>query len=506
MEVVVTSKQMKACDLYTIREMGMPSMVLMERAALAVKEVLMTEYRQYLDKILFVCGSGNNGADAVAIARMMYLEHINADVYLVGNEKHNTEEMKRQIAIAKSFGTSFVNNPNWDEYTTIVDGIFGVGLSRPVEGQYKEVICQINRSSGLVAAVDIPSGIDGSNGGVLGCAVKADVTVTFQFPKRGLLLYPGRAYAGKCYVKDVGIVVSPQCQVNMQHLLPEDLSSLPKRCPFGNKGTFGKVLTVAGSTGMAGAAYLSALASFYTGAGMVKFYTTETNRIPLQSLLPEAMIACYNEKDEQFVSLEEHFSWADVVVLGPGLGRTEQAKKLFCQVLSKWRGPLVLDGDALYFLAKMPEMLKNRETPAIITPHLGEMARLTGHSVEELKAELSDAAKEFAFVHHCICVCKDAVTILADSAGTLSINTTGTHGMASAGSGDVLSGIIGGLLAQNTEAYQAAKLGVLLHGLAGERAAKRKGNASMLAGDIAAALSEILKEQEERYNRGIENE
>lgn len=499
MEYIVTSQQMKECDRYTIEEMGMPSMVLMERAALAVKDVLVTQYRQHLKKTLLVCGSGNNGADAVAIGRMLHLEHFDADIYLVGNEKNFTEEMKQQIAIARHFGTSFVNNPNWDEYTTIVDGIFGVGLRRPVEGRYKAVIEQINQTSACVMAVDIPSGIDGSSGKVLGCAVKADVTVTFQFSKLGLLLYPGSRYVGKCFVKDVGIVASENCKMNMTRLCRDDFHNLPKRCVFGNKGTFGKILTVAGSPGMAGAAYLSALSSFYTGVGMVKFYTAETNRIPLQTLLPEAMIACYNEQDEAFSALSESLSWADVVVMGPGLGRTKQAEALFNQVIANWDGPLVLDGDALYFLATNPACIKDRKIPAILTPHMVEMSRLLGCSLEELKENWVERVQQFSAEYHCICVCKDAVTVIADDAENVVINTTGTHGMATAGSGDVLSGIIGGLLGQKTVVMQAASLGVLLHGTAGEYAAKKVGNTSMTASDIAVALKDVLKEQEDRY-------
>ena len=248
MKQIVTGGQMKLLDSYTIEKMGIPSLVLMERAALSVCQALREEEFP-LEKVLVLCGTGNNGADGVAVARMLHAAGVSVDICILGKKDHYTEEMRKQVDIAENYHISFVKNAVPAEYTTIVDAVFGVGLSREVGGVYRDTIEALNRSDAKVMAVDIPSGISADTGKVLGCAVKADVTVTFAYEKAGLLFYPGASYAGKIKTADIGIYMPPQndFELSIQSCEDKDLFRIPVRKPDGNKGTFGKIFLAAGS-------------------------------------------------------------------------------------------------------------------------------------------------------------------------------------------------------------------------------------------------------------------
>ena len=330
---------MKALDHFTIQEMGVPSLVLMERAGLAVFEAMKKE-KFPLDRTLILCGGGNNGADGVVIARLLFLAGYEADVCILGNSAHFTEEMKKQIAIGEKYGISFVNTFHLHEYTTIVDAILGVGLSREVSGKYKEVICQVNEFSGKVVAVDIPSGISADTGAVLGAAVRADLTVTFGYRKAGLCFYPGAAYAGKVILADVGICRQDKVvfRPELSACTKEELKVL-KRNPQGNKGTFGKIFLVAGSRDVFGAAYLSSYAAMKTGAGMIKVCTARENR-EMFACFPEAMLQVYDEDTDLETMMEEGMNWADVYGIGPGLGTGPLAEKMLGILLARGTKPL----------------------------------------------------------------------------------------------------------------------------------------------------------------------
>lgn len=495
MREIVTCQQMKILDSHTIEKQKLPSCVLMERAALAVAEE-MERFLTKEERVLVVCGNGNNGGDGVALARILALRGFDTAIFLVGHTHTFSLELSRQLEIADAYGILRVNNPNWSEYTTIVDAIFGVGLSRPVEGYFAEVIGHINASSAKKVAVDIPSGIHGDNGQMLGTAVMADLTVTFAWRKQGLCFYPGRSYAGKIVVADVGIYGAENIKGIARHLEPADCRLLPERRPDGNKGTFGKVLLVAGSPGMCGAAYLSAKASLRAGAGMVKIQTAKENLIPLQVLLPEAMVSCtFTEEENQRL-----LNWCDVIIIGPGLGMSEESRiraKWFLIHGSKRLKPIVLDADGLNLLAEHPAWNVYLSDRVILTPHMGEMSRLTKKSIEEIKENPVNVALSYAEEANAVCVLKDSCTVIADAAGSLYLNLYGNAGMASAGSGDVLSGILAAMfcryLSSEEEPDTAAKaaFGVLLHALAGDSAAEKLGKQAMTAQDIIKALSDV---------------
>lgn len=520
MRQIVTCREMKALDEATIREKGIPSCVLMERAALKTVEEMEKRFqnRKKKERVLVVCGSGNNGGDGIAIARILFLRGVRSELYFVGSVERMTEETRRQWEIAENYQIPRVNNPAWSEYTTIVDAIFGVGLARPVGGHYAQVIHEMNDADAWKVAVDIPSGVDGDNGKELGIAFRADLTVTFAFRKRGMCFYPGRMYAGETIVADIGIYdtsgtpgkngqlrrsapLEEACKkMNPAwHLEMDDLNLLPRRVPYGNKGTFGKVLIVAGTEGMCGAAFLSASAAFAAGAGMVKIQTVEENRIPLQTLLPEAMVTCRFDEEENQKSL----NWCDVLVVGPGLGvsgRSRERAEWFLSHGGEAGKPVVLDADGLNLLAVHPEWKSYIRENWILTPHLGEMARLGGKTIGEIQDSIVPTAVQCAEETKAVCVLKDACTVVADASGNTFFNLAGNPGMATAGSGDVLSGVLASVCChyfadkQNAPDYGVqAALGVYLHSAAGDMAAEEVGIKGMTARDIIRMLPEVLK-------------
>lgn len=496
MKRIVNSGEMKSLDQNTIENHGIPSLVLMERAALAVCKNLK-EFD--LKKVLAVCGTGNNGGDGIAVARMLHLSGIDVTICLIGNEEHLSKECRIQKEIAQSYHVPFVNKPDCSEYTTIIDGIFGVGLTRPVQGRYREIIEEINESEAKVMAVDIPSGIHADHGQIMGCAVKADVTVTFAFGKIGQNLYPGIQYCGECRICDIGIYEyrtdTAAYQANRFQLEMSDLRMIPSRKADGNKGTFGKVLVVAGSKGMAGAAVLCARAVLRCGAGMVKVVTHESNRVILQQCIPEAMTSSYESEAEAYECLDAGISWADAAVFGCGLGISSCSEGILSYMINNFKKPMVIDADGLNLLSKNRDRLHDgTDGNWIVTPHIGEMARLTGKPLDEIKAYPLQTAQEFAEKYGIQCVLKDAVTCIAvpkknhDLVGTVYLNTNGNNGMATAGSGDVLAGIIAGLLAVGTPLPYAGALGAFVHGCAGTLAKEKAGASYMNAGDLIHEL------------------
>ena len=506
MKYIVTCREMKMLDSHTIQKKGIPSLVLMERAALKTAEEIEAHFREHpgQQKILCVCGSGNNGGDGIAIGRILFLHGFDVKIYMAGNPSHMTEETRQQLDIAGNYHVPLVNNPDMNEYTTIVDAIFGVGLSHTVEGHCRDVICQMNEASAWKVAVDIPSGVNGDTGMELGTAFCADLTVTYAFCKAGLCLYPGRKLAGKVVTGDIGIY---QDNTENVHTSPgelwqaedEDLLFLREREPDGNKGTFGKVLAVAGSPGMCGAAYLCSEGAFQTGAGMVRIRTAEENRIPLQTRLPEAM---FSQEDGDPVSMKKDFDWCDVLVIGPGVGTgAEAAARVGCflEMASGEKKPVVLDADGLNLLSENPSLWESVGENVILTPHMGEMSRLTGKTIGELKKDRIQAARNLAVEHGCVCVLKDACTVTAGPDSEAWLNGSGNPGMATAGSGDVLSGILAGILCrsiseQNIKSKtRLAAVGVYLHGRSGDVAAQKKGMNGMKAGDILKNLPDVLR-------------
>ncbi|MCC8127627.1 MAG: NAD(P)H-hydrate dehydratase [Clostridiales bacterium] len=496
----LTGAQAKEVDQYTIQQIGIPSLVLMERAALAASDAACELLDAEKKKVCWIaCGSGNNGADGIAMGRILQSRGVQIVLILAGNEEHATAEYRIQKQIAQRLDIRMVTLPQLPEGQPdlIVDALFGIGLTREVGGSYRGLIewlmTKREENAGVkILAVDIPSGIHADTGAVMGIALKAEVTVTFGYTKNGLLLYPGRNYAGQVRIADIGFVGSSLSQSgsDVKYLEAEDLAALPVRRADGNKGTFGKILIIAGCEGMSGAAYLSALAAYRTGAGLVKILTVEANRMILQSQIPEAIVASYDpaQMEENPEMIEQQCEWADAIILGPGLGREAHVEMLVRTVLEFAYVPIVLDADALNTIADYPQLARYLTENMILTPHIGEMSRLMGLTADEIKADPIRTAREYSADTGAVCVLKDASTVIADKDGRVYINTSGCSAMAKGGSGDVLTGVIGTLIAQGMEGIDAAAYGVYVHGLAGERAAQKKGSNGILAHDIADCI------------------
>lgn len=491
MEWIVNAREMKLCDQNTMQYYGIPSMVLMERAALKTVDVILNGNYQ-TSQVLIVCGVGNNGGDGMAIARLLAQKSCSVAVLLIGDNKKFTEETKKQYEICKQYQIPFVSllDLECNKYTLIVDALFGVGLSRNLEGEYYDIIEKLNIIQADKIAVDIPSGISADNGAVMGTAFRADATVTFAYRKLGLVLYPGVDYAGKVVVADIGIDDNSWLdkKPGICTLEDKDICDAMKRQEDGNKGTFGKVLVIAGSVNMAGASYFTAKAAYKSGCGLVRIYTVEENRTMLQSRLPEAILTTYSGKRPDMQQLNEALAWADTIVIGPGIGTDDTANMILKNTLKNAAVPIVVDADALNLIAKDTQILLKPHTEMVVTPHMGEMARLCGDSIAYLKENRIDAAEEFAREYNVVCVLKDARTVTAVPYGKTYINQNGNSGMATGGSGDVLAGLIGGLIAQGIHSEFAAPAAVYLHARAGDQAAAKVGKHAMMASDILEQL------------------
>ncbi len=501
MKYILNSQEMKHCDENTMQKRGMLSAVLMERAALSTAEAIMERYPDETTSVLVVCGAGNNGGDGIAVARLLFLKGYAVNICFVGNREKMTTETARQMQIAENYEVPFCDvadafQKKWD---VIADAVFGIGLCREISGKYADIIQKMNECAAYKVAVDIASGISATTGQVLGIAFRADLTVTFGFAKRGQLVYPGAEYTGSLLVADIGIDENSLLDIRpgMRTLEKEDLALLPKRTAHSNKGSYGKLLLIAGSEGMAGAAVFAAKAAYRMGCGLVRVATVESNRAILQQLVPEAVLAVYNDTTDVVKFVETQLAWADAVAVGSGIGQSALAEKMVKTVIEQNTKPCLFDADALNLISKNQEWLQQLTIEPVFTPHLGEMSRLTGTPIVEISEDLAEAALQYAETNHVVMVLKDARTVTATEKSGCFLNLSGNDGMATAGSGDVLSGVIGALLAQGMNRELAAAFGVYVHGLAGDAAAKKLGRHSMMASDIINGITDVLKEQED---------
>lgn len=487
-----TGEQMRRADLYTIEEIGVPSMVLMERAALEVVRCMEEEQLDFR-KVLVICGSGNNGGDGYAIARLLHLKGHDVTIFFAGNSQKRSEENAQQAKIAAHYEIPVITNLGTEEYSVIIDALFGTGLKREVTGHYREVLCSVNQMAGKKVAVDLPSGIDDTTGARMGIAFCADLTVAIAFPKRGLFLQEGNVCAGKILTGDIGISSETFSEgtVTFGYEKQDLFLGFPKRKKNSHKGSYGKVLMIAGSKGMSGAAYLSAKAAYAVGAGLVQIYTHEENRVILQQLLPEAIITTYDTFDSE--QLEKLIQWADLIGIGCGLGKSDTAERVMQYTLKRALVPCVVDADGINILSKHMEWIEETNALIVLTPHMKEMSRMLQCSVKELIEQRMEKLHAFVERYKVVCVLKDARTLVAKEHQNTYLNLSGNAAMAKAGSGDVLAGVIVGILAQQCEPYTSACLGVFLHGLAGDMARDKKGAYSVLASDLVAEISSVLK-------------
>ena len=515
MKRLVTDSQMKLLDQTTSTKYGVLPVVLMEQAAMGFVLELLS-LKQKFSNVLVVCGGGNNGADGIAIARLLNQKGIRTTIHCLENEKVS-ELFSYQKNIYEEYDYPQTTDMSKDSYDLIIDGIFGVGLSRTITGKYETAIKQMNEMNAYKIAIDISSGVSGENGAIQGIAFRADRTFTFSFGKTGQYLWEGSDYSGKIHVLPIGITLDGFKDTDslVSVLEDTDLNELiPKRIQHSNKGTYGKCLVIAGSIDMAGAACLSAEAAYRSGAGLVKVFTPEENRLIVQQNVPEAILCTYSSEDI-LSKLEKEIEWASSIVIGPGMGTEETTEIILKFVLQSAKVPLVIDADGLNVLAKHLDWLDGYSAAVIVTPHLGEMSRLTEKSIFEIQENPVETAKNFAKEWNLVCVLKDACTVIADQVGNTYLNLSGNAGMATAGSGDVLAGIVAAVccmylpnkmlnvsddsvkIPDVNSGFQAA-MGVMLHGCSGDKAAEQKGMYSMTARDIIANVGTVLQRKEEK--------
>lgn len=503
MEYIVNAEEMKHYDRNTINHFGVPSLVLMERAALSVANIICDKYG-YQNRVLVVAGCGNNGGDGIAIGRILKERGMHVEIAVIGKKESMSQETAKQAEIARAYKIPVTYRMMDSDYDLIIDALFGIGLTRPLEGRFASAVTSINERLSKVISVDIPSGIDANTGKICGTAVKADITVTFGFRKLGHVLYPGTEYTGELFVEDIGIT-----EHSFLGELPEVFTytgadkKLPVRNPSGNKGTFGKVFLIAGSKNMCGACQFAAMSAFRMGVGMVRILTAVENLEILKKRIPEAIFDTYSEetttKELQKLVING-INWGTVLAVGPGMGTGRIAETILETVIAENVHPLVLDADALTLLAMREGLLSKLERGSrrhsydiVLTPHMGEFARLLHEKVNTLQEHFWEEIRSFTDKYDVTLACKDARSVAVYRGKPVYLNTSGNDGMATAGSGDVLTGMITGLLAQNMSGFEAASLGEYLHGCAGDVAKEQANAFYIMAQDIIHALQFLLK-------------
>ena len=513
---ILTAEQTRQTDKACI-EQGTPVRVLMENAGKRVAE----ETQAYLKKlagqrILCLTGAGNNGGDGLVAARYLREWGTEVSVYLCSKRPEDDENLKlvmeHNIPCIEAAQDADFKQLDYllASATCVIDALLGTGKMRPLEGVFKQTLEKVNKEKekrGIaVIAVDLPSGMDADSGAIDPACPYADITVTLGFPKPGLYSFPGAERAGKIRIVDIGIPESLVESITTE-LLTSDLAKkmLPKRPSNANKGSFGKVLVSAGSINYIGAAYLACASAQRVGAGLVTLATTGSLQPIIATKLTEATYLLLPETQPGAVSVEaadiiaSQAKQYDVFLAGCGLGQNPATVEYISSLIREKEMPLpVLDADALNILPKIPDWWQWLTDDAILTPHPGEMSRLCGAPIDEIQADRLDITRRFAAEWHQTIVLKGAYTVIATTDGRCAISPFANPGLATAGTGDVLAGAIAGLLAQGLEPFEAACLGVYLHGEAGEMIRNMLGDAGMIASDLLQALPVVIKQLKDR--------
>ena len=511
---ILTADQMREADRRTIEDVGIPSIVLMENAGRQVVAAMESFFQGLSERrVAVVCGKGNNGGDGFVVARTLHQRDIEVSVFVVGRIAEIKGDARINIESLGRLGVTVVeiaDEGQWElhfseisEHELIVDALFGTGLKSALSGIYETVIADINSSGIPVVAVDVPSGMSSDTNDLIGACVDATLTVTLGAPKLPLILPPAEGKAGDVVIADIGIpagIIEGLEGARIELLTREQIRALiTPRAADVHKGDFGRVLVVAGSRGKSGAAILAAQGALKSGAGLVTVATPRSVLPLVAAYAPEYMTEGLEETADGTVhfAAAEHVLGlaADVIAVGPGLGRGEGVATFVRELLDKSETPLVLDADALNAFADEPAALVGREgRDIIITPHPGEMARLAGCTIADVQADRVGIARDFALTQKVYVILKGYRSILATPDGTVFINPTGSPGMATGGTGDVLAGMLAAWLAQMLDAEAACRLSVYLHGAAGELADADQGEVSMTAGDLVQHISDAVLE------------
>ena len=508
---VVTSQQMREIDRKAIEENNLSGRILMENAGFRIFQSLKNIYPDLrLKKIIIFSGSGNNGGDGFVVARHLYDYGVKVKVFLLAPFNKIKGEAEENLNILNKMGVELIETETVKleeiqrtvrNSDLIIDAILGTGLQGKVTGLKAKIIDSINIIKKEVVAIDVPSGLDADTGKIEGPCIKAAHTITLALPKIGLLIFPGASYAGKVMVEDIGIPsYLLKNKIIKTNMITQEIvkSLLPLRATYSHKGSFGKVLILAGSVGMTGAAYLASKAAMRSGTGIVvlgiprslnqimEIKLTEVITLPLAETVKQSL---GEEAEETILKLMKNFS---VLGIGPGISRQAETQGLVRKIIKKSNIPLVVDADAIYALSEDPAILKKTKVPLVITPHPGEMAQLIKKDVNYILNNQIDISREIAQKYGIVVVLKGARTIIANQEGEVYINVGDNSGMATGGSGDVLTGIICSLIAQGTDNFSAAIIGVYIHSIAGSLARDIKGERGMIAGDILSQVPQAF--------------
>ncbi|MGE5302997.1 MAG: NAD(P)H-hydrate dehydratase [Alphaproteobacteria bacterium] len=509
---VVSAQEMREIDRLTIEKYGVPSLILMERAGAAITQAILRRFARAAKKgVVIVAGKGNNGGDGLVVARLLKNKGIRCAVALLARKDDLSPDAAHNLRAFLRLKGKVVEVPPdrlellslaIDGKGLLVDAIFGTGMKNDVRGHYAEAITLMNASGLPVVAVDIPSGLHTDTGMALGVVVQAEITVTLAYPKLGEVIYPGLDFVGDLAVADIGIDRNAVREVNpMTELLEqEDLQWLvPSREADTHKGTYGHLLVMAGSRGKTGAAIMACRAAMRTGAGLTTLAGPRSLNDIFASSLVEVMTEPLGDSGAENIEELSEEEWRrllerkDAFLFGPGIGVNESTHNALRWLLRNLEMPWVIDADGLNNLALEIDRLRQAKTPPILTPHPGEMARLIGKDNAAVNQDRVGIARSFAVANRCHLVLKGARTVIATPDGKAFINPTGNPGMASGGMGDVLAGILAALLGQGLSPENAMRLGVYLHGLAGDRVAARKGEIGLIASDVIEELPYAMR-------------
>ena len=510
---ILNAAQMREADRRTIEDIGIPSLVLMENAGRQVVAAIEAAHSDLAElKVAVLCGRGNNGGDGFVVARTMMQRGIDVSVFVIGRVAEVRGDARINLEILGRLGLTVVeiaDSQAWElhfteisDCTLIVDAVFGIGLNAPIAGLMETVVADVNGASIPVVAIDLPSGLSADTHEPIGDSIEAGMTVTLAAPKLSLVLPPAETRAGDIVIADIGIPSDVIASLDGPHVHLMTRGAMRElvdpRMPDTHKGDYGRVLIVAGSRGKTGAAHLSAIGALRSGAGLVTVATPGCCVPIVAAMAPEYMTEAIDERADGLDSsgVDRILEMArDVIAIGPGLGQAAGTREFIRTLVDRATMPLVIDADGLNAFADDPDRLSGREgRDVIITPHPGEMARLVGMSTDEVQASRLEIARNFAAAHRVYVVLKGHRTLIATPDEKVFINPTGNAGMATGGTGDVLTGMIAAWLAQLLDAEAACQLGVYLHGMAGDLAEADEGEVAMTAGDLAAHLGDAVME------------
>ncbi|CAB1071487.1 carbohydrate kinase [Alkalispirochaeta odontotermitis] len=511
--ILVTANEMQAMDRQTIEDFGVPGMVLMENAGRGATRFLLEQFPDIGNsKVGVIAGRGNNGGDGFVIARYLKQKGIQVQVLLLAESSRVRGDALANLKLLNSLQVPVVEIPDEASFSDFksqmqdldiwIDAILGTGLNSDVTGYFKTIIDFINGYEKPVFAVDMPSGLNSDNGQPCGTCIRAAATATFAYAKTGHMVLPGTEYTGKLKVIDIGIPPHIAAAVGPRHfLITADLirPQLIVRPQGAHKGSTGHLLVIAGSTGKTGAATMTSMAALRTGAGLVTLGAAESLNPALEGQLMEAMTVPLPECDSgilgesAFSAVQQELTGKRCLAIGPGLGQADDTQKLIRKIIRHSEVPVVVDADGLNNMAGAVKDFKHAKAPIILTPHPGEMARLMDTAVSEIQRNRIECSRQFAVRHNVNVVLKGAATIVAHPDGKVYINPTGNAGMASGGMGDVLTGMIAGLIVQGMSPQAACRAGVYLHGAAADSLAETIGPYGYLAGEVMNSIPGEIK-------------